>query len=181
MHGYHFPKDELKKKLNEEFKGGQLYLVQGVNTTHLKLIMSVETEESYQQLLRQISAGEDDKLAYWGEMQSWEIPEPGRKLLVKFNWLCVKRAGNDSFGTEVQKWSLIQQPSNCAITMDIDFTGYYFPKSGKRIKVWTSLLMVTSYGEFCRVYKKDDPDRLVWNGEEYVPLKLARPALAPAH
>ncbi|MSR79078.1 MAG: hypothetical protein EXS59_02960 [Candidatus Taylorbacteria bacterium] len=180
MHGYHFPKDELKKKLDEEFENGQLFLVQGANKTHLRLIMNIETEEGYQQLLKQIGAGESDKLGYWGEMGRLRIPKLGRKLLVEFNWLCVQRAGNDRFGTEVPRWFLIQQPSPCAITMDIDFTGFYFPKAGKRIKVWTSLLMVTSLGEFCRFYKKDDPDRLVWNGEEYVPLKLALPILVPA-
>lgn len=180
MHGYHFFKIPLTEKL-AEFDGGQLFMITDVNKPHLKLLMSVEAQESYEQILKQVRAEKDDRVAYWGGVKKTEIPVAGRKLLVRLDWLCVQRPGSDRFGNKVSRWVPIKQPSPCAITMDIDFTGYYFPKGGRRVKVWTSLLMVTSLGEFCRFYKKDDPDRLVWNGEEYVPAKTLEPKPVTAH
>lgn len=166
MHGCHFLKLPLKEKLNE-FEGGQLFMITEVSRSHLKLLMSVEAQGSYEQILKHVRAEKGDRVAYWGGVKTTEVSATDRKLRVHLDWLCVQRPVS-------QKWVLIQQPAPCAITMDINFTGYYFPKGETRVKVWTSwtsLLMVTSLGEFCRFYKKDDPDRLVWNGEEYVPAK----------
>ena len=168
MHVYHFVKLPLTEKLTE-FEGGQLFMITGVNKSHLKLLMSVEAQASYEQILKHVrTEKKGDRISYWGGIKGCEIPKTERKLLVHLDWLCIQN---------ISKWEPTQQPASCAITMDINFTGYYFPKSGTRIKVWTSLLMVTSLGEFCRFYKKDDPHRLVWNGEEYIPAKQVKPML----
>ncbi|KKU68882.1 MAG: hypothetical protein UX89_C0001G0073 [Parcubacteria group bacterium GW2011_GWA2_47_16] len=172
MHRYRFVKLPLTEKL-AEFEGGQLFMITGVNKSHLKLLMSAEAQASYEEILKHVhTEKKGDRISYWGGIKGWEMPKAERRLLVHLDWLCVQNAA--------LKWKPIQQPTHCAITMDINFTGYYFPKGGARIKVWTTLLMETSFGEFCRFYKKDDPDRLVWNGEEYVPEKLAVPKLVPA-
>ena len=169
MHVYHFDKLPLTEKL-AEFEGGQLFMITSVNKSHLKLLMSVEAQTSYEQILKHVRTEKNgDRISYWGGIKGWEMPETERKLLVRLDWLCVQNTAS--------KWEPIQQPTPCAITMDINFTGYYFPKGGTRIKVWTTLLMATSRGEFCRFYKKDDPDRLVWDGEEYVPAKQVKPLL----
>ncbi|MDO8482936.1 MAG: hypothetical protein Q7S86_03910 [bacterium] len=163
MHIYRFVKLPLTEKL-AEFEGGQLFLITGVNKSHLKLLMSVEAQTSYEQILRHVrTEKKGDRISYWGGIKGWEMPKTERKLLVHLDWLCIQ---NRSL-----KWIPVQQPAPCAITMDISFTGYYFPKGGERIKVWTTLLMATSLGEFLRFYKKGDPDRLVCDGEEYVPAK----------
>lgn len=169
MHGYFITRRALKKRF-PDFLGGQFFIMSSrVNAQDLRRFMEIESDEALWALFKELGIVEGEALSYRGEIKSLEMSSMRRELTIRFNWLCILGRGRRDLdlGGSKPKWIPVHQMSGCNQSITIAVTGGYFPKGGQRIKVWTTLNMITSSGEYCRLYKPDDPDNLVWNGEEF--------------
>lgn len=165
MHGYFITRRALKKRFSD-FIGGQFFIMRSnVHIQDLRRFMEIESDQSLRAVLKELGIEEGESLSYRGEIKGLEMSPARRELTIRFNWLCLLGKGSDGFGGSKPKWIPVHKIHGCNQSITIVFTGGYFPKSGSRIKVWTTLNMITSSGEYCRLYKPGDPDNLVWTGE----------------
>lgn len=167
MHGYFITRRALKKRF-PDFMGGQFFIMSSrVQAQDLKRFMEIESDKALKELLKELGIEEGESLFYRGEIKRLEMSPTKRELTIHFNWLCLLGKGSDGFGGSKSKWIPVHKIHGCNQSITIAVTGGYFPKGGRRIKVWTTLNMITSSGEYCRLFKPDDPDNLVWTGEEF--------------
>ncbi len=163
VHKYLFSRNRLKERI-PEFIGGQFLMKTKLKKEDVKRLMSRGISESETQFLLNAQAEERDSMVLRGEIQALEIPDMNRKIVVvHFTWLCERHLFFDASDQLVPKWVPIPSAPQCHKLINVHFISYYFPKWGKRLKMWTAL------GEYCRFYKLDDDDNLMRNGDEFVP------------
>ena len=166
MQGYFITRRALKKRFSD-FMGGQFFMMTSVPAQGLRRFMKIESDEALGALLREFGIAKGETLSYRGEISRLEMSPTKRELTVHFSWLCLLGKEKDGFGGSKPKWVPVKKICGCNQSITIAVTGGYFPKSGRRIKLWTTLNMITSSGEYCRLYKPDDPDNLVRRGEGF--------------
>lgn len=168
MHGYSITRKSIRKKFPEFKGGGQFFILSSkFDKEDLGRFMEIQSDRDLRALLKELEIVEGEALAYRGEIQKLGMSINKREIQIYFSWLCVQHRG---FGGSRPRWVPVHKVKGCTQCMKIGFTGGYFPKGGHRIKVWTTLNMFTNFGEYCRFYKPGDPDNLVWNGDEFIPL-----------
>lgn len=161
MHGYFLTRRNLRKKF-PEFIGGQFLIVSSkLQKADLKRFMEINSDADLKTLLQKLGIVEGGTLSYRGEIERLEMSSTKREIRIHFKWLCLQRKGIDYFKDSQPKWFPIHKIDGCNQCMHIAVTGGYFPKRGERMKVWTTLNMITASGEYCRFYKPGDPDNLV--------------------
>jgi len=166
MHGYCITRRAIRKRF-PDFMGGQFFIMSSnVQVQDLRRFMEVEDDEALKLLLKELGIAAGEALSYRGEISRLEMSPTKRELTIHFSWLCLLGKRIDDLGTFRPRWIPVHKVRGCQQFITIAFTGGYFPKGGRRMKVWTTLNMITSSGEFCRFYKPDDPDNLIWTGEE---------------
>lgn len=168
MHGYFLTRSSLKKKIRE-FVGGQfLIITYRITKEDLERFMEINDDTELRALLKKLGVEKGEPLSYRGKIARIEMSPSKRELEIHCEWLCIQGKGLDQFGDSKPKWILVPKTKGCTQFIRVAVVGGYFPKKGKRVKVWTTLNMFTSHGEYCRLYKSDDADNLVQDGEEFV-------------
>jgi len=178
MHLYYFsPKRLLEEEVPAKFAGGQFLMKTRLTKKDKKLLMSKGVSERSIQLILMTRVEKNESVVLRGGISRLEIPDMKRKLVVvRFSWLCERHFRFDASESLVSRWELIPPPAEQGRQeIDIDFISYWFPKRGKRLKMWTSV------DEFCRFYKPGDPDNLAQSENDFIdPATVAEPAMQGA-
>lgn len=168
MHGYFLTRSSLKKKIRE-FAGGQFFiLTYRITKEDLKRFMEINDDAELKALFKKLGIKEGEPLSYRGKITRIEMSPGKRELEIHCEWLCIQGRGRDQFGDSKPKWIFVPRTEGCTQYIKVTVIGGYFPRKGARVKVWTTLNMFTSHGEYCRLYKPGDADNLVRDGDEFV-------------
>ena len=162
MHPYYWSRIRLVRIL-KSFQGGQFLMKTRLTEKDARLLMHKGLSEKNTQLILMTKVEKNDELVLRGGISFLDIPDMSKRgVVVHFSWLCERHFRFNAQGSLVSQWELIPPPpEHCRQAVDVEFISYYFPKSGKRLKMWTSL------GEYCRFYKPDDPDNLVRSENDF--------------
>lgn len=172
MHLYYQSRTRLSRIL-QTFEGGQFLMKTRLTQEDKKRLMHKGASEKRTQLILMTRAERNEGVVLRGGISSLEIPDMKKRVVVvHFSWLCERHFRFDALGSLAPRWELIPPPpKQCSQSVNVEFISYYFPKSGKRLKMWTSLR------EFCRFYKPGDPDNLVQGKDGFIdPATTATPA-----
>ncbi len=163
MHLYYWSRARLSSIL-KTFEGGQFLMKTKLTQEDRRRLMYKGASEKSTRLILMTRAERNESVVLRGGISGLEIPDMSKRIVVvHFFWLCERHLRFEDFGGLVPRWEIIPPPPKpCSQSVNVEFISYYFPKSGRRLKMWTSL------GEYCRFYKLGDPDNLVQSKDGFV-------------